>query len=104
MPSLFGESAVSGEMSANMIQDALLGRVVGIGHKVNRVFVFDLKSGPGIIQQQATRRLATIYGNRKKPRGRDSLIVRLHAHYLSIVRFPLIRGCLGTSLFLLTRR
>ncbi len=32
MPSRFGESAVSGEMRANIIQDALFGRVVGIGH------------------------------------------------------------------------
>ena len=32
MPSLFGESAVSGEMRANMIDDALFSRVVGIGH------------------------------------------------------------------------
>src|SRR5688500_8277232 len=76
--SLFGESAVGREMRANMVYDALFGAAVGISHKVNRVFVFYLKSGPGIVQQQASRRFACVYGNREQACGRDSLVLTTH--------------------------
>ena len=42
------------------------GRVVGIGDQIDRVFVFDLKSRPGVVQQQALPPTASLYRNRKQ--------------------------------------
>jgi hypothetical protein len=87
-----------------MVDDALFGPLVGIGHKVNRVFVFYVKSAPGILQQQATGQSASVYGNRQQPCGRDNLFLRFrHAAILTRDFPPSRSSCMATSLFFFGR-